>query len=94
MYYKVENLGKIKSATIDLSKDLTIFCGPNNTGKTFLSYAIYGLSDPISWGVEIIPSLHSQLMELESKGVVEVNLFDLIFENKEIIYKNNSKSLK
>ena len=94
MYYKVENLGKIKSATIDLSKDLTIFCVPNNTGKTFLSYAIYGLSDPISWGVEIIPSLHSQLMELESKGVVEVNLFDLIFENKEIIYKNNSKSLK
>ena len=94
MYYQVENLGKIKSATIDLSNDLTIFCGPNNTGKTFLSYALYGLSEPIYWEGGVIPSLHSQLMDLENKGVVEINLFDLISENRETIYKNNSKNLK
>ena len=94
MYYKVENLGKIKSATIDLSKDLTIFCGPNNTGKTFLSYAIYGLGDGIKWESDIIPSLYSQLIELELKGFIEINLYDFILQNKEIVYSNNNKSLK
>lgn len=43
MKIKVSNLGAIRTADIDLSKKLTIFCGPNNTGKTYLSYVIYAL---------------------------------------------------
>ncbi len=31
----VKNLGAIKQAEIDLSKKLTVFCGPNGTGKTY-----------------------------------------------------------
>lgn len=37
----IHNLGVIKSATVDLSKKFTIFCGPNSTGKTYLSYIVY-----------------------------------------------------
>ncbi|MBE6330729.1 MAG: ATP-binding protein [Bacteroidales bacterium] len=41
MKLKIQNLGVIKSATVDLSKKFTIFCGPNSTGKTYLSYIVY-----------------------------------------------------
>ena len=39
-----ENLGVIKKAEIDLSKKLTVLCGPNGTGKTYLCYALYGFT--------------------------------------------------
>ena len=41
MKLKIQNLGVIKSATVDLSKKFTIFCGLNSTGKTYLSYIVY-----------------------------------------------------
>lgn len=40
MQLKIENLGQIKSVTIDLDKNFTLFCGPNSTGKTYLSYIL------------------------------------------------------
>lgn len=43
MKFLINNLGAIESAEIDLGKKLTLFCGPNNTGKTYLSYIIYAL---------------------------------------------------
>lgn len=43
MQFRIENLGPIKCADIDLNKKLTIFCGHNNTGKTYLSYLIYAI---------------------------------------------------
>ncbi len=45
MIAEVKSLGPIKSATIDLNKPLTIFCGPNSTGKTYLSYLLYAIYD-------------------------------------------------
>jgi predicted ATPase len=44
MKIQVTNLGAIKEGTIDLSKKLNVFCGPNGTGKTYMAYAIYGLT--------------------------------------------------
>ncbi|TAD95281.1 MAG: hypothetical protein EAZ97_15735, partial [Bacteroidetes bacterium] len=41
MIFKVENLGVIAKAEVDLSKDLILLTGQNNTGKTYLAYAIY-----------------------------------------------------
>ncbi|MFN0203499.1 MAG: AAA family ATPase [Bacteroidia bacterium] len=43
MKFSVQNLGNIKHAEIDLDKDLIIFCGHNNTGKTYLAYAVWGV---------------------------------------------------
>ncbi|GHT06992.1 hypothetical protein AGMMS49525_15810 [Bacteroidia bacterium] len=42
MKLSFENLGAIKKIDLDLSKKLSIFCGPNGTGKTYACYAIYG----------------------------------------------------
>ena len=44
MKIKIENLGVIRQAEFDVG-DLTIICGDNNTGKTYISYALYGFLD-------------------------------------------------
>lgn len=43
MKLSIKNLGIVNSAEIDLSKDLTIFCGPNGTGKTYVAYLLNAL---------------------------------------------------
>ena len=48
MIFKVKNLGYIEEAEVDLSKDLIVFTGHNNTGKTYLAYAIYFLNKSFS----------------------------------------------
>lgn len=35
MKIQIQNLGAIKEAELDLGKRLTIFCGSNNSGKTY-----------------------------------------------------------
>jgi predicted ATPase len=37
----IRNLGAVKRIEVDLSKKLTLFCGPNNTGKTYVSYILH-----------------------------------------------------
>lgn len=43
MKIQVKNLGTIKEGTVDLSKELIIFAGQNNMGKSYMAYLIYGL---------------------------------------------------
>lgn len=43
MHIEFQNLGSVKHANFDLSKNLIVFCGANNTGKTYAAYGIYGL---------------------------------------------------
>jgi len=50
MLFKIQNLGAVKEAEIDLSKDLILLCGHNNTGKTYVAYAVYQLLNIISTG--------------------------------------------
>ncbi len=44
MLFRAQNLGPIRDAELDLSKSLIILAGPNNSGKTYLGWALYGLS--------------------------------------------------
>jgi len=41
MLFQIENLGVIKKAEVDLDKNLTLLCGKNNTGKSYLAYEVY-----------------------------------------------------
>ena len=43
MQIRVKNFGAIQSGEIDLSKKITLFCGPNCTGKTYMAYLMYAL---------------------------------------------------
>lgn len=41
MKFEFDNLGPIEHGEVELGK-LTVFCGKNNTGKTYVSYLLYG----------------------------------------------------
>lgn len=43
MLFRLENFGPLREAEVDLSKDLIVLTGPNNTGKTYLAWSVYGL---------------------------------------------------
>lgn len=44
MRLRIENLGPIREAELDLAKPLIMLTGPNNTGKTYLAWAAYSLA--------------------------------------------------
>jgi predicted ATP-dependent endonuclease of OLD family len=48
MKVKVENLGAINKAEIEV-KPLTVFVGPNSTGKTWTAYTLSAILGPYGW---------------------------------------------
>ncbi len=51
----VRNLGIVDCAEIDLNKELTLFCGPNGTGKTYVAYllnALFNLTPDLTTSVD------------------------------------------
>ena len=65
MKFRFKNLGPIKEADLELG-DLTIIAGRNNTGKTYLAYALYGFLKRWEWSPEAIVRL---MRETELAGV-------------------------
>lgn len=55
MIIEINGLGAIKQAQIDLTKRLTVFCGHNNTGKTYVSYVIYALTSRQRFMAKMLP---------------------------------------
>ena len=71
MKIEIKNLGAVKSATIDISKKLNLFCGPNGTGKTYIAYAIYDIfkSDFHIGTNEIFDNLVGELVKNKKIGI-------------------------
>lgn len=96
MKIEIKDLGYVKNVSLDLSKDLTILCGPNNTGKTYVSYAIYGLMNFRSElpHFQLVTEMIKPLFE---KGKIELNIVDFFSESNsdylESIGKNYSKNI-
>jgi len=74
----INNLGFIKHSEIDLSKDLIVLCGPNNTGKTYVAYTIYGLMKSKSIGLPRIQHLAEKIATLFHDKIIEINLLDFL----------------
>ncbi len=72
MKFKFSNLGAIDEAVVELAP-LTVICGKNNTGKTYITYAIYALlhswRELISWEVA-----DDDMLKLQSLGTVEIDM--------------------
>lgn len=70
MKINIKNLGIIKEGAIDTSKRLTLFCGPNSTGKTYLSYLLYFIH---SNQCRVISADSNTILgELDNNGRVEI----------------------
>ncbi len=67
MRLRVTNLGPIEEAEIDLSKPLIILTGPNNSGKTYLSWVVYSLARLNVRRVTVPPELYHLANELLTK---------------------------
>ncbi len=66
MILKIEGLGIIKQAQIDLNKKLILFCGRNGTGKTYASYILQAfLQEGYPFNLECFDII---LNELKDKG--------------------------
>jgi predicted ATPase len=83
MKIRFENFGNIKEGEIEL-KPLTVFIGPNNTGKTYCAYSIYGIFDYtpiyISGNIEdfkineLDDELENIIKESKERGYVKINM--------------------
>ncbi|AFL69446.1 AAA family ATPase [Sulfurospirillum barnesii] len=66
-----ENLGAAEIGEIELA-NLTIVCGENNTGKTYITYLIYNLLS--NWKQFVDIDLEVELMQLLQEGTVKIDL--------------------
>jgi len=75
--FELKNIGLIDDTSIELN-DLTIICGKNNTGKTYITYSVYGF---LSVWKEIINFNISKKVfaELDENGFCNINIKN--FEN-------------
>lgn len=91
MKVDIKELGFVKNIQLDLSKDLTVLCGPNNTGKTYVAYAIYGL---MKYRSELPKSkkVAEEIKNLINKGQIEIDLIDILTENNASYLNSMSKS--
>ena len=76
---RVENLGVIKEGEVDISKPLTIFTGPNNSGKSYMAYLVYGCLKTASSQVNNKKANELYIKELTSE-VFAVNDLDVNIE--------------
>src|ERR1700679_3166914 len=97
MKIELKNIGTIKHAEIDLDKNLLIFCGPNNTGKTYVAYSLYGLyNNQIEFGKKndlIETIIKSTINEYETVFAFETELVKTILKEKEIESTNNLSNI-
>ncbi|MDJ0511754.1 MAG: AAA family ATPase [Crocosphaera sp.] len=77
MKFEIHNLGYIKQAEIELG-DLTIICGKNNTGKTYVNYAIYGFLKTLKSNLDF--EIENEVNQLLEQGTVKINLSE--YNNK------------
>ena len=72
MKIRIKNLGILKQAEFSLG-DLTLICGKNNTGKTYMAYALYDFLQ--SWHEFIpVPVSDAQIQNLIKDGVLNIEL--------------------
>ncbi|WP_081759195.1 AAA family ATPase, partial [Thioalkalivibrio sp. HK1] len=102
--FKIENLGVIREGEFT-QKPLTIFCGPNNSGKTWVMYSLYYwskmLSDPdfrcsqyyrISNGHSVKPTNFKDIVNSGLAGVFNVK--EAMLEGSRVDLVGSVKSLK
>ncbi|EIJ42719.1 hypothetical protein BegalDRAFT_1845 [Beggiatoa alba B18LD] len=86
MRFSFENLGVLPKGEIELA-DLTVLCGANNTGKTYITYALYGFLK--NWrNLTKIPSLEWNKL---NNNLYEIDLEKQLFPKIQSILDEATK---
>ncbi len=93
MKFAVKNLGPISEATLELG-ELTVISGLNNTGKTYMAYALYGFMrkfDSVLLRPPVSETFDSIFLEKVAKSTddIEIHLYD----NEYVEWKTDSNAL-
>lgn len=84
MKIKIENLGKIKKGKIETNK-LLVLCGPNNYGKTYLAYTLYGIYKELKTVFYILEEFEKEELENnEELTISKDNFFEQIKEKSNL----------
>lgn len=74
-----ENLGGIDKGSIGLN-DFTLFCGKNNSGKTYVMYSLYGLLDnQLNFSFDFVNSI---IDKLKKEGSYILDIAEIISEHE------------
>ena len=96
MILKAENLGHLKKAQIDLSKDLIVLCGTNNSGKTYMAYSVFGLYKTANHEEINDRDYTTYLKELDNlfeQGYIELDIVNFYSDNQKDALNVLSKQL-
>lgn len=90
--FRLENIGLIEDSEISLN-DLTLICGQNNTGKTYITYSIYGFLK--MWRELINFNISKNILEdLDENGFIRINILDYQKEVPNILKELSEKYTK
>ena len=89
MKFDFKKLGFIDEGSISLG-DLTILCGPNNVGKTYISYSIYGLLRHFKQWISL-PIPQERLTQLRDEGTLVIELNDYRKKLGQLLQKASSE---
>ncbi|CAH8203134.1 AAA family ATPase [Vibrio aestuarianus] len=76
--FTIKKLGNLEEGKIQV-KPLTLLCGPNNTGKTWCMYSIYGFLN--NQEVEGLHGVDQLISELKENGVVNFDIQEWLDKN-------------
>lgn len=79
MKLSIQNLGVVETAKLEVG-DLTIVCGNNNLGKTYVTYAFYGMLKYLRSAFSIIPISQKIVEDLIGNGEIVIDLKPLLGE--------------
>jgi len=81
MKLTLRNLGRLREATIDLSKDLIVLTGPNNTSKTYVAHALYGFAADIPMAISFATKnvlVHFAAEMPDAEGLLRINIAEFV----------------
>ncbi|AKB33383.1 hypothetical protein MSSIH_2693 [Methanosarcina siciliae HI350] len=102
MKIDIKNMGAVKEGQVEI-KPLTVFIGPNNSGKTWAAYAISSIFSPFSWKnytkdfsdgflEEKYPEIDNLIDIFFNRGNANLNIVQF-FKDNSIFYINNLAKL-
>lgn len=83
MKFQITNLGVVDFAEVELD-NMTLICGENNTGKTYVAYSVYGFL--MYWHEAFLLPIPLQIVrDLDEKGTVSFDLEPIISDPSKVL---------
>ena len=89
--FSIENLGAVRQGSIT-RRPLTLFCGPNNSGKTWVMYSLYHYHYALKWLTEKVDNEVAELKLADYQRLDKFNQF--LIKNLPLIFNVSPEKLQ